>query len=242
MMIDLHNHLIPAIDDGPADMPTALAMARLAVANGISHMVCTPHIHPGRYENDAASIRRACAEFAAALAEAAIPLRVSAAAEVRFGDELLSGVFDGSIPFLGEWRGRQVLLLEFPHGELPFAAERLTQWLLDKNIMPLLAHPERNKGLLLQPSKLKPFIEQGCLLQLTAGSLAGQFGEAVRRLAHALLEQGLVSIIASDAHNLKHRPPALHPGLEQAARVLGARDAERLVIDTPWQIAQHHFV
>lgn len=241
-MIDLHNHLIPAIDDGPADMPSALAMARLAVANGISHMVCTPHIHPGRYDNDAAGIRRACAEFAAALAEAAIPLRVSAAAEVRFGDELLSGVFDGSIPFLGEWRGRQVLLLEFPHGGLPFAAERLTQWLLDNNIMPLLAHPERNKGLLLQPSKLKPFIEQGCLLQLTAGSLAGQFGEPVRRLAHALLEQGLVSIIASDAHNLQHRPPALQPGLEQAARVLGARDAERLVIDTPWQIAQHHFV
>lgn len=240
-MIDLHNHLIPAIDDGPADMPSALAMARLAVANGISHMVCTPHIHPGRYDNDAASIRRACAEFAAALAEAAIPLRVSAAAEVRFGDELLSGVLDGSIPFLGEWRGRQVLLLEFPHGGLPFAAERLTQWLLDNNIMPLLAHPERNKGLLLQPSKLKPFIEQGCLLQLTAGSLAGQFGEPVRRLAHALLEQGLVSIIASDAHNLQHRPPALQPGLEQAARVLGARDAERLVIDTPWQIAQHHF-
>lgn len=241
-MIDLHNHLIPAIDDGPADMPSALAMARLAVANGISHMVCTPHIHPGRYDNDAASIRRACAEFAAALAEAAIPLRVSAAAEVRFGDELLSGVLDGSIPFLGEWRGRQVLLLEFPHGGLPFAAERLTQWLLDNNIMPLLAHPERNKGLLLQPSKLKPFIEQGCLLQLTAGSLAGQFGDPVRRLAHALLEQGLVSIIASDAHNLQHRPPALQPGLEQAARVLGARDAERLVIDTPWQIAQHHFV
>lgn len=240
-MIDLHNHLIPAIDDGPADMPSALAMARLAVANGISHMVCTPHIHPGRYDNDAASIRRACAEFAAALAEAGIPLRVSAAAEVRFGDELLSGVFDGSIPFLGEWRGRQVLLLEFPHGGLPFAAERLTQWLLDNNIMPLLAHPERNKGLLLQPSKLKPFIEQGCLLQLTAGSLAGQFGEPVRRLAHALLEQGLVSIIASDAHNLQHRPPALQPGLEQAARVLGARNAERLVIDTPWQIAQHHF-
>lgn len=240
-MIDLHSHLIPAIDDGPADMPSALAMARLAVANGISHMVCTPHIHPGRYENDAASIRRACAAFAAALAEAAIPLRVSAAAEVRFGGELLTGALDGSIPFLGQWQDRRVLLLEFPHGELPFGAERMTQWLLAQGIVPLLAHPERNKGLLRQPSRLKPFLEQGCLLQLTAGSLAGQFGEPVRRLAHALLEQGVVTILASDAHNLQHRPPELAAGLEQAARIIGERQAERLVVDSPWQIAQGRF-
>jgi protein-tyrosine phosphatase len=242
MMIDLHNHLIPAIDDGAPDMPTALAMARLAVKNGISHMVCTPHIHPGRYENNAANIRRACAAFAAALAEAGIPLRVSAAAEVRFGSELLTGVLDGSIPFLGEWRGRKVLLLEFPHGEMPFGAERMTQWLLDKGIVPLLAHPERNKGLLQRPSRLKPFIQQGCLLQLTAASVAGQFGEPARRLASVLLEQGVVDILASDAHNLRHRPPELFPGLEQAARFIGARSAERLVIGTPWKIAHQHFV
>lgn len=241
MMIDLHNHLLPALDDGPADMPTALAMARLAVADGISHMVCTPHIHPGRYDNDTASIRQACGRFAAALAEAAIPLRVAAAAEVRFSSELLSGVLDGSIPFLGEWQGRRVLLLEFPHGGMPFGAERLTRWLLEQDIVPLIAHPERNKGLLQQPAKLKPFIEQGCLLQLTAASVAGRFGEPARRLAHALLEQRAVAVIASDAHNLAHRPPQLTSGLAEAARILGQRDAERLVIDTPWQIVHRHF-
>ena len=79
-MIDLHNHLLPGIDDGPADLPTALEMARMAVANGISHSVCTPHIHAGRYENDSDSIRSACSNFNKALQEAGIDLKVGAAA------------------------------------------------------------------------------------------------------------------------------------------------------------------
>jgi protein-tyrosine phosphatase len=91
------------------------------------------------------------------------------------------------------------------------------------------------------PSKLKPFIEQGCLLQVTASAVAGHFGEPARLIANTLLELGLVTILASDAHNVKHRPPALVEGMEHAARIIGAFDAERLVIDHPWQIASCHF-
>jgi len=106
-MIDLHNHLLPGIDDGPADLPTALDMARLAVANGISHVVCTPHIHIGRYDNDSKSIAATCSRFNAALQEAGIDLKVAAAAEVRFCGELMTRVLDGSIPFLGQWEGKK---------------------------------------------------------------------------------------------------------------------------------------
>ncbi|MFT7794398.1 UNVERIFIED_CONTAM: hypothetical protein ODY05_14960, partial [Salmonella enterica subsp. enterica serovar Enteritidis] len=84
-------------------------------------------------------IQPALASFAAALKQAEIPLQVSAAAEVRFGMELMVGVSQGSIPFLGEWQGKKVLLLEFPHGEVPFGAERLISWLLQRNIIPMLA-------------------------------------------------------------------------------------------------------
>lgn len=240
-MIDLHNHLLPGIDDGPADLPTALDMARMAVANGISHVVCTPHIHIGRYDNDSRTIAETCRRFNAALQEAGIDLKAGAAAEVRFSGELMTRVLDGSIPFLGQWEGKKVLLLEFPHGDMPFGAERLTQWLLDKGIVPIIAHPERNKALMNHPSKLKPFIEQGCLLQVTAASAAGRFGERAMHLAHELLTNRVVSIMATDAHNLDHRPPLLQEGLLQAARILGEREAERLVIDTPWRIAHQHF-
>ena len=240
-MIDLHNHLLPGIDDGAPDLDTALQLARSAVQEGITHMVCTPHIHPGRFDNDRHSIHRAHRLFTEALAQAGIDLKVSWAAEVRFGIELMAALTDGSLPLLGKWQGKKVLLLEFPHGEVPFGAERLTQWLLARNVIPLIAHPERNKGIMRSPGKLKPFIEQGCLLQVTASSVAGHFGPAARDLAHSLLEQGLVTILASDAHNLQHRPPHLREGMEHAARIVGDIQAERLVKDTPWQIARSHF-
>jgi protein-tyrosine phosphatase len=240
-MIDLHNHLLPAIDDGAPDLETALALARLAVADGITHLVCTPHIHPGRYDNTPAIIRSAQDAFVAALAEAGIALQVASAAEVRFGAELMVGIAEGRIPFLGEWQGRQVLLLEFPHGEVPFGAERMISWLLQRNIQPMIAHPERNKGIMRTPSRLKPFIEQGCLLQVTAGAVAGRFGPAAEAIACDLLQQGLVTILASDAHNLEYRPPLLSEGLQRAASLIGEARAEALVVHTPWQIARGHF-
>lgn len=240
-MIDLHNHLLPGIDDGAPDLETSLALARVAVQDGITHLVCTPHIHPGRYENTAASIRDVRAHFDAALKEQGIPLQIAAGAEVRFGSELMVGVSQGTIPFLGEWQGKKVLLLEFPHSEIPFGAERLISWLLQRNILPMIAHPERNKELMRTPSRLKPLLELGCQLQVTAGSVVGRFGRAAEMLAHALLEQGVVTILASDAHNLQHRPPLLREGVQHAVRIVGEAKAECLVLHTPWEIAQSHF-
>jgi protein-tyrosine phosphatase len=240
-MIDLHNHLLPGIDDGAPDLEVALALARIAVADGITHMVCTPHIHPGRYENTPATIQAAQQKFVAALQVESISLQVATAAEVRFGAELMQGIGEGTIPFLGEWQGRKVLLLEFPHGEVPFGAERMIAWLLQRNIQPMLAHPERNKGIMRDPSKLKPFIEQGCLLQVTASSVAGGFGLAAQAIASDLLSEGLVSILATDAHNIDYRPPILSQGMQEAARLVGEAKAEALVLQTPWQISQGHF-
>lgn len=240
-MIDLHNHLLPGIDDGAPDLDTALQLARVAVADGITHLVCTPHIHPGRYDNTHASIQGAHRQFVEGLQQAGIELQVAAAAEVRFGMELMVGIAQNAVPFLGQWQGKRVLLLEFPHGEIPFGAERLTAWLLQRDIVPMIAHPERNKGLMRSPGKLKAFLDQGCLLQVTAGSVAGRFGPAAQELAHALLEQGVVTILASDAHNLQHRPPQLSEGLDEATRLIGAANADRLVRETPWEIARHHF-
>lgn len=237
-MIDLHSHLLPGIDDGAPDLATALELAKIAVKDGITHMVCTPHIHPGRYDNTPASIAQALTELQQGLAEQQINLVISAAAEVRFGMELMLAVKQNSIPFLGEWQGKPVLLLEFPHGEIPFGAERLTAWLIQQGIKPIIAHPERNKGLLRAPEKLKPFLEQGCLLQVTAGAVAGRFGEAAQELAHTLLKEDKVTILASDAHNIEHRPPILSQGRDAAAAIIGEVAAQRLVVDNPWQIAQ----
>ncbi|VVP27809.1 Tyrosine-protein phosphatase YwqE [Pseudomonas fluorescens] len=240
-MIDLHNHLLPGIDDGSPDLEMSLALARLAVQDGITHVVCTPHIHPGRYDNTIETIQAAQACFVAGLEKASIPLKVAAAAEVRFGVELMVGIRQGTMPFLGEWEGNKVLLLEFPHGDIPYGAEQLVTWLLQQKIIPILAHPERNKGIMRMPSRLKPFIELGCLIQVTASSVAGHFGPVAQSVAHGLMEQGLVTILASDAHNLIHRPPVLSEGVRQAAHIVGDTKAEAMVKHTPWTIAQGLF-
>ncbi|WP_405046392.1 CpsB/CapC family capsule biosynthesis tyrosine phosphatase [Pseudomonas synxantha] len=128
-MTDLNNHMLPGLDDGPADLETALDLARIAVADGIKAIVCTPHMHPGRHDNSASGVRAACVRMEVALCEAGIAMHIAAAAEVRFGHHLLAAVESLSLPFIGGWEGRRVVLVEFPHGQIPYAAEHLIDWL-----------------------------------------------------------------------------------------------------------------
>jgi protein-tyrosine phosphatase len=239
-IVDLHNHLLPGIDDGAPDLATALQLAQVAVEDGITHMVCTPHIHPGRYDNTQVTIASALAQFKQALNQQAINLQVSAAAEVRFGMELMAWVKSGEIPFIGEYKGKSVLLLEFPHGEVPFGAEKLIKWLIAKEITPMIAHPERNKGIMAQPSKLKPFLQLGCLTQVTAQSMTGGFGSACQEIAHKLLVEDQITIIASDAHNTQHRPPKVAEAFS-VIETLSSKQHADLIADNAKEISSIHF-
>ncbi|MDK2759643.1 MAG: hypothetical protein KYX66_23250 [Blastomonas fulva] len=240
-MIDLHSHLLPGLDDGAPDLSSALELARVAVKDGITHMLCTPHIHPGRHDNTIHSIATAHKIMVDGLREAAIPLSIGIGAEMRFDIDLIAGVRNETVPFIGSWRGRKVLLLEFPHEGIPSGAELLTRWLIERGVVPMIAHPERNKGILRAPRRLKAFIEQGCLLQVTAASVAGEFGKAARELSHALLHEDRITVLASDAHNLKYRPPVLSRGVQCAAHIVGDAKAQALVMYNPWEIASSLF-
>ncbi|MEE4381933.1 MAG: CpsB/CapC family capsule biosynthesis tyrosine phosphatase [Pseudomonadales bacterium] len=240
-MIDLHCHLLPGIDDGAPDLAATLALARHAVGAGITHAVVTPHIHPGRWDNERAGIEPLLDAVRAALTEAEIPLALAAGAEVRISAEILDWLPAGRLPFLGEHEGEPVLLLELPHGQVPPGTEKLVRWLRRQGVRPMIAHPERNRAIMRRPALLEPFLAEGCLLQLTAGAVAGRFGRSARRCAEGLLEAGVVTILASDAHNLKARPPELAEGRDAAARIVGAGAAERLVTDAPWALAGARF-
>jgi protein-tyrosine phosphatase len=235
-MIDLHCHLLPGIDDGPRTLEEALELARIASDNGIRKSVVTPHIHPGRYENDLRIISEAVAAFRVALAEHDIPLQLGIGGEVRIGPELMIMLQQETIPFLGELDGYRIMLLEFPHSHIPPGSDKLVNWLLQRNIRPLIAHPERNKDVLRHLDKITPFVQMGCLLQVTAGSVAGAFGPAAQTRAVELLECGWVTILASDAHNREHRPPDLEPGRRAAAEIVGEEASWRMVRDVPEEI------
>ncbi len=232
-MFDLHCHLLPGIDDGPQTLDEALLLARMASADGITHAVLTPHIHPGRYENERLGIERAVSDFADALAGGGIDMAVAAGAEVRLDPMILPLLQQDRIPFIGRQGDEDIMLLEFPHSHIPPGTEKLVAWMLGRNIRPLIAHPERNKDVMRRLDKIRPFVEMGCLLQLTAGSVAGLFGEPARERSVQMLESDWVSILATDAHDPQHRIPALTAGRRAAADIVGDQEATRMVLDRP---------
>jgi len=240
-MIDLHCHILPGIDDGAQNIEDALGLAHAAVENGIKYCVLTPHMHEGRYQNDRSSLAPHLERFRQTLADSSIELQLGLAAEVRIGFEILSWLQAGEIPFLGKYNGRDVMLLELPHDQIPMGAEKLTARLIADGIQPLIAHPERNKHVIRNLEAIRPFVEMGCLLQVTSGSVIGSFGPPAQQRAQELLAMGCVHILATDAHNINWRPPNLAEGREAAAMIVGEEESWAMVRDRPWHIARGHF-
>lgn len=240
-MIDLHCHMLPGIDDGPDNMERSLSMLRLAVTNGITHSVVTPHIQPGRYDNQRANITQKFNELKTAAKKAKINIRLGMAAEVRIDTMVMGMVEEDQIPFLGKIDGKDIILVEMPHSHIPTGAEKFFRWLLDRNIQPMIAHPERNKEVMRNFDRLKPFLEMNALMQVTASSIAGGFGNEAYKASVKLLEIDAVDILASDAHNTFHRPPEMFPGMEAAADIVGMKKAVELVLDNPMQLASVQF-
>lgn len=232
-MIDLHCHFLPEIDDGAASLAEALALARASVADGITHAVMTPHIHAGVFENRKSVIASHVNRFRARLVEARIPLRISMGAEVRIGPELMDLLEEDEVPFLGSLGKDKVLLLELPHGQVPVGSDRLVKWLRSRGIRPLIAHPERNKDVMRNLDKIRPFVDAGCLLQVTAGSITGRFGAQAQLRARQMLEEDWIFALATDAHNLEHRPPELGAGRAEIVKLADERTAQALTLANP---------
>jgi len=237
-VIDFHSHLLPGIDDGARDMAEALDMARAHVADGTRCVVATPHIYPGVFDNTAQRIAAVHATFVAALNAAGIPLTVQWAAEVRASGEVLDMLAQGQLPLLGQDGPWRHLLLELPDGQVPLGTDKLVAQLLRAHVKPVIAHPERNRGVMADINKIRPLVEQGCLLQVTAGSLLGEFGSAALRTAQSLIDQGWVQAIASDAHRTTGRVPRIKPARAWLSLHYGEKAAQALTLKGPARICQ----
>lgn len=235
-MIDLHCHFLPGIDDGPETMLEALELARAAVADGITHAVLTSHVNPDQFPNQCSNLRLAITEFSAQLAQANIPLSVSLGGEARLCPELIDLIAQDQVPFLGKVAGYRILLLEFPHQLIPVGSMQFISSLLKLKIRPLIAHPERNKTIMVNTDKVREFMQAGCWLQITAGSLVGRFGPQAEQAAFKLIDAGWNCVVATDAHNLKSRPPLLSEGRQALRQRYGEQVAQSLVHDKPAHI------
>ncbi len=229
-MVDMHSHILPGVDDGASNLSDALSMLQHAVRDGVMMQVLTPHVHERRYPgNTRTHLEERFREFLDIVRGADIPIDLHLAGEVRIGPGVRELVESDSLPWLGEWSGHKTFLLEFPMNSVPAGAEDLVLWLRKAGTLPIIVHPERNLVFQKLPEKLRPYLEMDCPLQITAGSLTGRFGRPAQKLAAQLLKDDRVSAIASDAHNLKYRPPNLGKGVRAAAKLVGKTRAAELV-------------
>ena len=228
-MIDIHSHILPQLDDGAKSLEESLEMARIAAADGIQQMVCTPHMFNGLSSNPepAEVVDRVNALQVAIGTDG---LRILPGNEVHFSHEILEKVRTGGLTKINR---QNYMLVEFPALTVPAGARELFQDLLAVGVRPILVHPERNAQIQTRRSIVVDFVEQGVYVQVTAMSVTGEFGSAARNCAESLLRHKCVHFLATDAHRADRRPPILSRGRDAAAQIIGPDQAQRLVYNNP---------
>jgi protein-tyrosine phosphatase len=175
------------------------------------------------------------------VSKAKLQVELAYAAEVRLDSEILSLLASEQLPLYGSYNNQHFMLLEFPHSHIPAGSDLLVKHLIKRNITPVIAHPERNRDLLKSPDKIKTFVRLGCWFQVTASAITGHFGDECQALAISYIEQDYIQIIASDAHNLKRRPPVLSEARLKVVELFGEEKAQQLFYDNPYNITASLF-
>ena len=219
VLVDIHCHILPGVDDGAKDWQTSIKLAKEAVADGVTHAVCTPHMLNGKYINHKKDVIRLTENFQDMLDDAKIPLTVFPGQEVRISGDLPKALDDDDILFLDE--DGQYMLLEFPSDDVPAYTRDMVFKLMQRGITPVVVHPERNSRILKEPVILQELIEQGCLVQITASSYIGTFGKDIEEMSRRFIEAGQCSCFASDAHDLPKRQYEYSEALEKLSNEFG---------------------
>jgi protein-tyrosine phosphatase len=232
-MIDMHSHILPGVDDGAPDLETALAMARMAVDDGIQVMAATPHFMPGLYDNEANDIRSRVARFNQQLGDEGIALHVVVGCDAHIRPDFLTCLRDDTLLRLNDSR---YVLFEPSHMTLPARMEDLLFNVQMAGYVPILTHPERFKWIEQHYDVFQRLAQSGVWMQITCGSLTGRFGSRPKYWAERMLAEGIVHILATDAHNTTSRPPSMASAFAKAQSEVGLDEANNLVLIRPVNI------
>ncbi|MFC0648410.1 tyrosine-protein phosphatase [Enterococcus faecalis] len=218
-MIDLHCHILPGIDDGAETLEASIAMAEKAISQGITHILCTPHHNNGKYRNEKSEVISLVSFVQSEFDKRQLPITLLEGQEIRITGDLIEDIRRDEILFTD--LDDTYLLIEFPTLEVPLYAERLFFELLQMGKRPVIVHPERNAHFRKNPNHLVPFLDMGCLAQLTASSYMGVFGKDIQKTAKTMVKHNLVQMTASDAHGISKRTFYLKECYEQIAKDFG---------------------
>ena len=206
-MIDIHNHILVNMDDGPKTKQAMIQLLTQAKKEGITGIIATPHHLNPKFKNSFQDVSLTLAEMRKVPEIKDLGIELFPGQEVRLTEAMIKEIEYGSIQGLNKSR---YLLIELPFGDVPDNANRLCNELQTLGYIPIIAHPERNKAIAKNPYLLYELISNGAMSQLTASSLLGDFGRSAQKLSLRFIECHLAHFIASDAHSVDHRPFVLN--------------------------------
>jgi protein-tyrosine phosphatase len=230
-MIDIHSHILPGLDDGAKDMDEAIRMCSIAAEDGIAQVVATPHHLNGTYYNPKNTVADAVASLNEALRKHNVNVTVLPGSDVHLGTDLLDEVKAERIMTINN--SGKFMLLELPSFFVTQHVREQVFRLRLIGVTSIITHPERNKIAMEEPDFLYDLVLAGTLLQVTAGSITGDFGGAVEDRARRLIGSGMVHIVATDAHNSSSRPPGLSRAFKILSDSVGPDEARMTVLDRP---------
>ena len=230
-MIDIHCHILPGIDDGPASIDESLDMCRIAAADGIRTIVATPHFKPGTYQPSSNEVIEKGKQLQKAVKQEGIGISILLGADVTVTPELPQ--YLASIEHITINRTKRYFLAEFPHDSVPPKWDSFLLAIKRSGVTPILTHPERNPWFLSHREALYPYVRAGGMVQITAMSITAPAGEPIRYFCDFLLRHDLVHVIASDAHAREGRAPRLADSVAAARAIVGKEKAAALVTTIP---------
>jgi protein-tyrosine phosphatase len=226
-MVDLHCHILPGLDDGSANMEESIAMAESAIADGITHLVATPHFNT-EYFFDFAQVRELRDELEARVGDR---LKIATGCDFHLNPENLAALRKDPRPYC--INQRDFLLLEFNEFSIPPSMDQTLHEIHLAGVQLVITHPERNGILRAHPERLKKWVRQGCFAQVTGAALTGGFGVSAQQNALRWIGEGLIHFVASDAHNTRTRPLRLEPAYNVVVDQFGQEKARALFQDNP---------
>ena len=229
-MVDIHHHLLPGLDDGPTDMETSLAMARMAAADGITHIAATPHAN-SRYRFDPEHNEELLQRMRATLAAEGIAITLGGGCDFHLSYDNIQDARQH--PRKYTLNRKDYLLVELPDYSIPLQLDESFYELRLAGMTPILTHPERNPTLQKNSARMVEWVRQGMLVQVTTSSVMGEMGRTAEKMAHQLLADRWVHFLATDAHNLTRRPPQMRAAFNAVAKRYGQAYAQAICVDNP---------